>query len=87
MGAIMEKKKEFSPEAAGAAVVGFLGGVAVGRYLLDEILNDEELKEIKKQGTSIIYRCPKCNEQLKVGTNYCSNCGVALEWAKKEKKD
>lgn len=82
----MEKKKELSPDAAGAAVVGFLGGVAVGRYLLDEILSDEELKEIKKQGKTIIYRCPKCNEQLKVGTNFCSNCGVALEWSKKKDK-
>lgn len=82
----MEKKKELSPEAAGAAVVGFLGGVAVGRYLLDEILSDDELKEIKKQGKTIIYRCPKCNDQLKVGTNFCANCGVALEWAKKKKE-
>jgi hypothetical protein len=44
----MEKKKEMNPEVAGAAVVGFLGGVAVGRYLLDEILGEEELKELKK---------------------------------------
>jgi hypothetical protein len=82
----MEKKKEFSPEAAGAAVVGFLGGVAVGRYLLDEILSDEELKEIKKQGKTIIYRCPKCNDQLKVVTNFCANCVVSLELAKKKKE-
>ncbi len=79
----MEKKKEMDPEVAGAAVVGFLGGVAVGRYLLDEILGEEELKELKKEGRSIIYKCPKCSHVLKVGENYCSNCGVALEWHKK----
>jgi hypothetical protein len=79
----MEKKKEMNPEVAGAAVVGFLGGVAVGRYLLDEILGEEELKELKKEGRSIVYKCPKCNQLLKVGENYCSNCGVALEWHKK----
>ena len=81
----MEEKKEFSPEIAGAVVVGFLGGVAVGRYLLDEIFSEEELKESKKEGTKVVYRCPKCNEQLKTGENYCSNCGVALEWSKKKK--
>jgi hypothetical protein len=79
----MEKKKEMNPEVAGAAVVGFLGGVAVGRYLLDEILGEEELKELKKEGRSIVYKCPKCNNVLKTGENYCSNCGVALEWHKK----
>jgi hypothetical protein len=80
----MEKKKEFPPEVAGAAVVGFLGGVAVGHYLLDEILGEEELKEIKKDRAKIVYRCPKCNSQLKTGENFCSNCGVALEWHKKK---
>jgi rubrerythrin len=79
----MEKKKEMNPEVAGAAVVGFLGGVAVGRYLLDEILGEEELKELKKEGRSIVYKCPKCNNVLKTGENYCSNCGVPLEWHKK----
>jgi hypothetical protein len=79
----MENKKEMNPEVAGAAVVGFLGGVAVGRYLLDEILGEEELKDLKKEGRSIIYKCPKCNNVLKTGENYCSNCGVALEWHKK----
>ena len=79
----MEKKKEVNPELAGAAVVGFIGGVAVGYYLLDEILGEEELKDLKKEGKSIVYKCPKCNEILKIGTNYCSNCGVALEWQKK----
>lgn len=79
----MEKKKEANPEVAGAAVVGFIGGVAVGRYLLDEILGEEELKELKKEGRKIVYKCPKCDETLKVGANYCSNCGVALEWQKK----
>lgn len=79
----MEKKKEANPEVAGAAVVGFIGGVAVGRYLLDEILGEEELKEAKKEGRKIVYKCPKCDEILKVGANYCSNCGVALEWQKK----
>ncbi len=83
LGAEMEKKKEMDPEVAGAAVVGFLGGVAVGRYLLDEILGEEELKELKKEGKSIIYKCPKCNHVLNVGENYCSNCGVPLEWHKK----
>lgn len=79
----MEKKKGENPEIAAAAVVGFIGGVAVGRYLLDEILGEEELKDLKKEGKSIIYKCPKCNEVLKIGSNYCSNCGVALEWQKK----
>ncbi len=79
----MEKKKESNPEVAAAAVVGFLGGVAVGRFLLDEILGEEELKELKKTGRSIVYKCPKCNNILITGTNYCSNCGVALEWHKK----
>jgi hypothetical protein len=79
----MKKKKEENPEIAAAAVVGFIGGVAVGYYLLDEILGEEELKDLKKEGKSIIYKCPKCNEVLKIGTNYCSNCGVALEWQKK----
>ncbi|UCE38374.1 MAG: hypothetical protein JSW00_03815 [Thermoplasmata archaeon] len=79
----MEKKKEVDPEVAGAAVVGFIGGVAVGRYLLDEILGETELTELKKEGKSIIYKCPKCNELLKMGANYCSGCGVALEWHKK----
>lgn len=82
-GAEMEKNKMQNPEVAGAAVVGFLGGVAVGRYLLDEILGEEELKEIKKGGRKIIYKCPKCDDILKIGANYCSNCGVALEWHKK----
>ncbi|UCE73530.1 MAG: hypothetical protein JSV56_10955 [Methanomassiliicoccales archaeon] len=81
----MEKKKDANPEAAGYAVVGFIGGVIVGRYLLDEILGEEELAELSKKGKSIIYRCPKCNEELKVAANYCSGCGVALEWTKKEK--
>jgi hypothetical protein len=80
----MEKKRDLNPETAGAAVVGFIGGVAVGYYLLDEILGEEELKEISKE-TKIVYKCPKCNDVLKVGTNYCSNCGVALEWSKKKK--
>lgn len=80
----MEETKKKNPEVAGAAVVGFLGGVAVGRYLLDEILGEEELKELKKEGKSIIYKCPKCDEVLKVGANYCSNCGIALEWQKKK---
>jgi hypothetical protein len=79
----MEKKKDLNPEVTGAAVVGFLGGVAVGRYLLDEILGEEELKELKKEGVRIVYKCPKCDEILKTGANYCSNCGVALEWHKK----
>jgi hypothetical protein len=79
----MKKKKEENPEIAAAAVVGFIGGVAVGRYLLDEILGEDELKDLKKEGKSIVYKCPKCNEILKIGTNYCSNCGVALEWQKK----
>ena len=79
----MEKKKDAEPEVAAAAVVGFLGGVVVGRYLLDEILGEEELRELKKEGKSIVYRCPKCNETLKVGSKYCSGCGVALEWHKK----
>jgi hypothetical protein len=79
----MKKKKEENPEIATAAVVGFIGGVAVGYYLLDEILGEEELKDLRKEGKSIIYKCPKCNEILKIGTNYCSNCGVALEWHKK----
>ena len=79
----MDEKKEIRPEVAGAAVVGFLGGVAVGRYLLDEILGDEELKEIKSTGKSIVYRCPKCNNELSMGDNFCSKCGVALEWHKK----
>lgn len=80
----MDEKKEINPEVVGAAVVGFLGGVAVGRYLLDEILSDEELKGLKTAGKTIIYRCPKCNQELSVGENYCSNCGVALEWHKKK---
>ncbi len=79
----MKKKKEENPEIAAAAVVGFIGGVAVGYYLLDEILGEEELKDLRKEGKSIVYKCPKCNEVLKIGTNYCSNCGVALEWQKK----
>ncbi len=78
----MDKKKEVGPEVAGAAVVGFLGGVAVGRYLLDEILGEEAIKE----DVSIIYKCPHCDEVLKVGANYCSGCGVALEWHKKGSK-
>ncbi len=82
-GVKMEKKREFNPEVAGAAVVGFLGGVAVGRYLLDEILGEEKVEELSKGGKSIIYKCPKCNEVLKVGANYCSGCGIALEWHKK----
>jgi hypothetical protein len=82
----MEKKKELNTETAGAAVVGFLGGVAVGYYLLDEILGEEELKEIKSGKTEIVYKCPKCNSDLTVGTNFCSNCGVALEWSKKKKE-
>jgi hypothetical protein len=81
----MEKKKDLPPEAVGAAVIGFLGGVAVGHYLLDEIFSEEELAEFKKKGTGIIYKCPKCNQELTVGANYCSNCGVALEWSKKKK--
>ena len=83
LGAEMEKKGDIKPEIAGAAVVGFLGGVAVGRYLLDEILGEEELRELTKEGVSITYKCPKCSEVLKVGANYCSGCGVALEWHKK----
>lgn len=79
----MEKKKEVNPEVTGAAAVGFLGGVAVGRYLLDEILGEEEIKELKKAEKSIIYKCPKCDNVLDIGANYCSNCGVALEWHKK----
>jgi hypothetical protein len=79
----MEKDKELNPEIAGAAVVGFIGGVAVGRYLLDEILGEEEITQAKKKGKSIIYKCPKCNEVLKTGANFCSGCGVALEWHKK----
>jgi uncharacterized C2H2 Zn-finger protein len=82
----MEKKKDMNTEAAGAAVVGFIGGVAVGYYLLDEILGEEEMKEIKSREAKIVYKCPKCNDVLKVGTNYCSNCGVALEWSKKKKE-
>ena len=82
----MEEKKEMDPQVAGAAVVGFLGGVAVGRYLLDEILSEEEMREIKSQGTKVVYKCPKCNDELKVGAHYCSNCGVALEWSKKKKE-
>lgn len=80
----MEKKRDLGPELAGAAVVGFLGGVAVGRFLLDEILGEEGLKELGKEDVSIIYKCPKCNEGLKVGANYCSGCGIALEWHKKK---
>jgi hypothetical protein len=80
----MEKKKDLNTEAAGAAVVGFLGGVAVGHYLLDEILGEEELKESKSREAKIVYKCPKCNEVLKIGANFCSNCGVALEWSKKK---
>lgn len=79
----MKKKKEEHPEIAAAAVVGFIGGVAVGRYLLDEILGEEELKDLVKEGKSIVYKCPKCDEVLKVGSNFCSGCGVALEWHKK----
>ncbi len=79
----MENKKELNPEVAGAAVVGFIGGVAVGRFLLDEILGEDELKELKKKDVGITYKCPKCHEILKVGGNYCSGCGVALEWHKK----
>jgi hypothetical protein len=79
----MDEKKEIKPEVAGAAVVGFISGVAVGRYLLDEILGDEELRDLKTKGKTIVYRCPKCNHELSVGENYCSNCGVALEWHKK----
>ncbi|UCF08422.1 MAG: zinc ribbon domain-containing protein [Thermoplasmata archaeon] len=79
----MEERKEKQPEVVAAAVVGFLGGVAVGRYLLDEILGEEELKELKKEGRSIVYRCPKCNQELSVGQNFCPSCGVALEWHKK----
>lgn len=82
----MEEKKENNVQVAGAAVVGFIGGVAVGRYLLDEIFGEEELKEIKSQGTKIVYKCPKCNDELKMGANFCSNCGVALEWSKKKKE-
>lgn len=82
----MADKKELNPEVAGAAVVGFIGGVAVGRYLLDEILGEEELKDLKKEGKSVIYKCPKCNETVKRGANYCSGCGVALQWEKKEAK-
>ncbi len=78
----MEKKKDIGPEIAGAAVVGFLGGVAVGRYLLDEILGEEA----KKEDVGIIYKCPHCDELLKVGAKYCSGCGVALEWHKKGSK-
>ena len=79
----MENKK-IDPEVAGAAVVGFIGGVAVGRYLLDEILGEEELKDLRDRDVSITYKCPKCNEVLKTGANYCSGCGVALEWHKKK---
>jgi hypothetical protein len=79
----MKKKKEEHPEIAAAAVVGFIGGVAVGRYLLDEILGDEELKDLVQEGKSIVYKCPKCDEILKVGSNFCPGCGVALEWHKK----
>jgi hypothetical protein len=79
----MENKKDPKPEVAGAAVVGFIGGVAVGRYLLDEIFEEEELEELKKEMKSVTYKCPKCREVLKVGANYCSGCGVALEWHKK----
>jgi hypothetical protein len=82
----MEEKKEMDPQVTGAAVVGFLGGVAVGRYLLDEILSEDELKDIRAEGTQIIYKCPKCTEELKVGAKFCSNCGVALEWSKKKKE-
>ncbi len=80
----MDEKKEINPEVVGAAVVGFLGGVAVGHFLLDEILGDEELKRAKTAGKTIVYRCPKCNQGLSVGENYCSNCGVALEWHKRK---
>lgn len=80
----MVEKREVKPDVAAAAVVGFLGGVAVGRYLLDEILGEEELRELKSSDKTIVYRCPKCNHELSVGENYCSNCGVALEWHKKK---
>jgi hypothetical protein len=82
----MDEKKQMDPRVAGAAVVGFLGGVAVGRYLLDEILSEEELKDIRTQGTKVVYKCPKCSEELKVGAHFCANCGVALEWSKKKKE-
>jgi hypothetical protein len=81
----MEEKKELDPQVAGAAVVGFLGGVAVGRYLLDEILSEDELRDIKAEGTKIVYKCPKCTQELEVGSKFCSNCGVALEWSKRKK--
>jgi hypothetical protein len=73
-GAQMDEKKEMKPE---------VGGVAVGHYLLDEILGDDELKRATTAGKTIVYRCPKCNQELSVGENYCSNCGVALEWHKR----
>jgi hypothetical protein len=74
------KKRDLNPEIASAAVVGFIGGVAVGRYLLDEIVGDEVIDE---SVSKIIYKCPKCSEELKMGSKYCSGCGVALDWQRR----
>lgn len=29
----------------------------------------------------LIYRCPDCNLVVRLGTKYCSRCGVVFDWS------
>lgn len=80
----MVERKEPSFEVIAAGAVGFIGGAIVGKYLLDEILSEEEIDELKEDKVDFIYKCPNCKNILKFGDNYCSKCGTALQWRKKE---
>jgi hypothetical protein len=81
----MAKKKEPRAEVIAAGAAGFVGGAIVGKYLIDEILSDEDIKDWIEVESEVIYKCPSCKNVLKFGDNYCSNCAQALQWKKKKK--
>lgn len=39
------------------------------------------------QKPKIIYKCEKCDKQIKYGAKYCANCGAKLSWGNKESKN
>ncbi len=48
---------------------------------LDETEEENEIeKPVEKAKT---YCCPKCDNIIKHGSNFCSNCGAAFDWDKK----
>ena len=71
------KEKDKRKDALVAGAAGFISGAIIGRYVLDEILEDVESPPEEKE---IRFACPKCGTDIKQDFKHCPGCGVHLDW-------